>query len=70
MVKRFFINTETRDEPSTTCNPKVMSRCLSGPDTTYLHLCLNNKQLKLTLFQWKGSNYIVLCTVEYGVAKG
>ena len=28
-------STETRDEPSTTCNPKVMSRCLPPPDATY-----------------------------------
>ena len=27
-------STETRDELSTTCNPKVMSRCLSVPDAT------------------------------------
>ena len=26
--------TETREELSTTCNPKVMSRCLSAPDGT------------------------------------
>ena len=25
---------ETRDGQSTTCNPKVMSRCLSVPDAT------------------------------------
>ena len=25
-------STETRDELSTTCNPSVMSRCLSAPD--------------------------------------
>ena len=30
-------STETRDELSTTCNPKVRSRCLSAPDSTSLH---------------------------------
>ena len=39
--------TETRDELSSTCNPKDMSRCLSAPDATSLHHCLKNKQLKL-----------------------
>ena len=29
-------STETRDELSTTCNPKVTSRCLSAPDSTSL----------------------------------
>ena len=27
---------ETKDELSTMCNPKVMSRCLSTPDATSL----------------------------------
>ena len=31
-------DTETRDELSSTCTPKVMSRCLSMPDTTSLSL--------------------------------
>ena len=35
-------STETKDELSTTCNPKVMSRCLSTPDATSLHHCLKN----------------------------
>ena len=35
-------STETREEFSTTCNPKVMSRCLSAPDATSLHHCLQN----------------------------
>ena len=35
-------STETRDELSTTCNPKIMSRCLSAPDATSLHHCLQN----------------------------
>ena len=30
------LNTETRDELSTTSNPKVMSRCLSAPDAIYI----------------------------------
>ena len=44
---------------STTCNPKVTSRCLSVPDATSLHHCLKNKQLKLVWFQRKGSKYLV-----------
>ena len=45
-------STETRDELSTTCNPKVISRCLSAPGATSLHHCLKNKQLKLIWLQW------------------
>ena len=45
MVKSFSKSTETREELSTTCNPKVMSRFLSAPDATSLHHCLKNKQL-------------------------
>ena len=30
---------------STTCNPKVMPRCLSAPDAISLHHCIKNKQL-------------------------
>ena len=52
MVKGFSKITETRDELSTNCNPKVMSRCLSEPDATSLHHCLKNKQLKLIWLQW------------------
>ena len=40
---------ETRDELSATCNPKVMSICLSVPDATSLHHCLKNKELKRML---------------------
>ena len=36
MVKRFSKRTETREELSTTCNLKVMSRRLSAPDATSL----------------------------------
>ena len=55
MAKHFSKSTETRDELSTTCNPKVMSRCLSAPDAASLHHCLKNKQLKLILlFQLYG----------------
>ena len=43
----FFKSTDTRDELSTTCNPKVKSRCLSALDATSLRHCLKNKQLKL-----------------------
>ena len=34
MAKHFSKKYRTRDELSTTCNPKVMSRCLSAPDAT------------------------------------
>ena len=37
MVKSFTKSTETREELSTTCNLKVMSRFLSAPDATSLH---------------------------------
>ena len=42
-------STETRDELSTTCNPKVMSRCLSAPDATSLHHCLQNHRQHYTI---------------------
>ena len=58
---------ETMDEPLTTCNLKVMSGCLSVPDATSLYHCLKNKLLKLIWFQWYGSKYLVLCTIEEGV---
>ena len=44
-----------------------MSRCLSGPDTTPLHHCFKNKQLKLNAFSGKDPAK-GLCTVEEGVA--
>ena len=68
MFKRFSKKYGKREELSTTCNPKVKSRCLSAPDATSLQHCLKNKQLKLVWRQWYGSKYIVLCTVEDGVA--
>ena len=40
MAKAALKNTETRDEISTTCNPKVMSKFLSGPDPITVHHCL------------------------------
>ena len=46
MVKHFSKCMETRDELSTTCNPKGMSRYLSAPDAKSLHHCLKKKQLK------------------------
>ena len=56
MAKRFSKNYGNKDELSTTCNPKVMSRCLlrclSEPDATSLHHCLKNKQLKSIWFLW------------------
>ena len=49
MAKHFSKSTETKDVLLTTCNPQVMSRCLSMPDATSLHYCLKNKQLKLIM---------------------
>ena len=46
----------------------VNKRCLLAPDATSLHPCLKNKQPKLICFQWEVSKYLVLCTVEEGVA--
>ena len=45
MAKCFSKKYGNKDELSTTCNPKVMSRCLSAPDATSLHHCLKS-QLK------------------------
>ena len=63
MAKRFY---ETSDELQLPII--LMSRCLSAPDTTSLHHCLKNKQLKLVWFQRWESKYLVLCTVEKCVA--
>ena len=37
-----MISQKSRDELSTSYNPKVKSRCLSAPDATSLHHCLQN----------------------------
>ena len=42
MVKCFLKNYGNKEELSTTCNPKFMSRCLSAPDAISLHHCLQN----------------------------
>ena len=44
MLNASLKSTETREELSTTCNPKVMSKCLPAPDATYLHHCLKNEK--------------------------
>ena len=49
MAKRSSKSTETKDELSTTCNPKIMSRCLSVPDATSLHHCLQNHRQYFTI---------------------
>ena len=46
-----------------------MSRCLSAPEATSLHHCLQNKQLKHSVVRVQKNEYLVLCTVEEGVAK-
>ena len=40
---------ETREELSITWNQKVMSRCLSAPDATSLHHCLQNHRQYFTI---------------------
>ena len=40
MVKCFSKKYGNGEELSTLCNPKVMSRCLSAPDTASLPHCL------------------------------
>ena len=47
MAKRFSKSTETGEELSTTCNPKVMSRCLIALGATSLH-----HGVKLIRYQW------------------
>ena len=42
-------STETREELSTNCNPKVMTRCLSTPDATSPHHCLQNHRQYFTI---------------------
>ena len=42
---------ETRVELLTTSNPKVISRCLSAPDATSLHHCLQQYFTILSLIQ-------------------
>ena len=42
-------STETMEEPSTNCNLKVMSRCLSVPDATSLRYCLQNHRQYYTI---------------------
>ena len=42
-------STETRHELSTTCNAKVVSRCLSAPDATSLYHCLQNNYQYYTI---------------------
>ena len=54
MVKPSLKTTETRESTtetreSTTCNPKVMSRCLSALDATSLHHCLQNHRQYFTI---------------------
>ena len=66
MAKLLSKITETRDELSTTYNPKIMSRCLSAPDAT-LHHCLKNKQQSNMVFVVR-IQVSVLFTVEDSVA--
>ena len=69
MPKGFSKKYGNKGRASTTCNLKVTLRCLSAPDATSLHHCLKKKQPKLICFYGKyPSIYLVLCTVEEGVA--
>ena len=67
MANASLKSTETRDESSTTCNPKVMSRCLSATDAISLHHYVKYKQLNLIWFLWR-IQVFVLFSVEDGVA--
>ena len=49
MVNASLKSTETGEELSTNCNPKIMSRCLSAPDATSLHHCLQNHRQYFTI---------------------
>ena len=60
-------STETLDEFSNKCSPKVMSRCLSVPDTISLRHCLKNKYLRVIVSVVR-IQYLVLFTVDEGVA--
>ena len=68
MANASLKSTETRNELSTMCNPKVMSRCLSAPDAISLHHCLKNKQLNLNMVSVVRIQVFVSFTVEEGVA--
>ena len=57
--------TETRDELSTTRNPKVMSRCLSAPDATSLHHCLQNQRQYFTIFMLKFKTVCLISCLLY-----
>ena len=65
MANASLKSTETRDELSTTCNLKVMSRCLSAPDATSLH---QEQAAKSNMVSVVRIQVIVLFTVEEGVA--
>ena len=68
-MAKCFLRTETRDELHYLKFEIIaMSRCLSVPDTTSLHHCLKNKQLKHIWFQLYESKYLVSSTVEEVVA--
>ena len=50
MAKCFSKKYGNKGWASTTCNP--MSRCLSAPDATSLHHCLQNLRQYYTIFNW------------------
>ena len=64
MAKRSLKSTETRDEISTTCNLKVMSRCLSAPDATSLP---QEQAVKSNMVSVIRIQVFVLFTVREGV---
>ena len=49
MAKRFSKKYGNKEELSTTCNPKAMSRCLSAPDATSVYHCLQNHRQYCTI---------------------
>ena len=62
MVKRFSKKYGTREELSTNCNPKVMSQCLSVPDATSLHHCLQNYGQYFTIREYGSTLYVGLAS--------
>ena len=64
MANASLIYSETRDELSTTCNPKVMSRFLSVPP----YITASRTSAKTNMVSVVRIQDLVLCTVEEGVA--
>ena len=68
MAKCFSKSTETREEISTTCNPNGMSRCLSAPNATCLHLTTQEKAANINIMFSVVRIQVFIITVEENVA--